>query len=724
MSDIEAQVLDDLRRSGISDASAFACCLSVTENAAEIDASLRAAPALVIPYHSAKGAPMLRDDGRPFLRVRYYDSGGPAGFVQKKPLRYSQPQGSGVRAYFPGNVDWSGVLSDASEELLITEGEKKAIAAAQAGFRCIGLGGVFNWLTAGSLLPELEEISWRDRAVFIVFDSDASTNNNVRAAELRLFAELSTKRGADVRIVRLPAKDGVFQNGKKLPPSKVGLDDFLVAEGVSALGDLLDKTPTSSGVDAAVLKMNEHVAWVRSESAIYDIATKRKISKADFTSGDFHSVAKMQVTPSRSNPSGVVQVAREWLTHANALRYEDVIFEPGSDADVVLTHDGACMNLWRGYDAEAGDVEPFLELTKHVFANVPAKDRDFALKLMAFKAQNPAVKVGICPVLIGTQGSGKSLWSECLQDAFAPYSSAIKAEMLGSQFNSWIERSLLCVINEAKGIHVGKSYPVLRSLITDVRQSLNDKFRPVRDINSYTMYIMTSNERSVGSFAFDDRRMFVVDVPPKREDEFYFRSRDWRRAGGGKQLMGWLLDYDLRGWEPPFAAPMTAEKTNAYQEGLTAAQKLADTMRTAGQNTVKMWLDAAMARALSEETSPTTYVASAARDRVRALGSIQIRPWYTPEEIAILFPFLANDMQGFGGGKHVPSGEISRQLRDAGIKYLENTDSTAGFMWGGMLRQYLVVAEIDRFGGPVSQAQFEEAMVAWPRYGALLAGGK
>ena len=122
-----------------------------------------------------------------------------------------------------------------SPELLITEGEKKALAANQAGFPSIGLVGVWGWKPGKkeTLLPALERIPWKGRAVYVVFDSDIATKPDVQDAESRLAAHLAA-RGATVKVVRLPQGEP----GADGKPVKVGLDDFLVMHGNNGPMDL------------------------------------------------------------------------------------------------------------------------------------------------------------------------------------------------------------------------------------------------------------------------------------------------------------------------------------------------------------------------------------------------------------------------------------------------------------------------------------------------------
>src|SRR5262249_45356520 len=114
-------------------------------------------------------------------------------------------------------------LKNAAAPLIFTEGEKKAAKSDQEGFPCIGLIGVSGWQKKRAkdkhgkpqgqrhLLDALAAIPWQGRLVYVCFDSDASTNPNVRKAEWHL-AEALVLAGALVKIVRLlagePGSDG------------------------------------------------------------------------------------------------------------------------------------------------------------------------------------------------------------------------------------------------------------------------------------------------------------------------------------------------------------------------------------------------------------------------------------------------------------------------------------------------------------------------------------
>ena len=172
---------------------------------------------LVILYRNAKG----RLNG--YCRIK-------PDQPRKSGGKYEAPKGKGNRAYFPSATVSS--LDDTSVPLFITEGEKKALSMSIAGYASIGIAGVDCWGKGGELIPDLRQLNWNDRKVYIAFDFDAKskTVKRVNSAVRRLSDALS-REGAEVLVVRLPSgEDG----------GKQGADDFLVAHGKEAFDKLLD----------------------------------------------------------------------------------------------------------------------------------------------------------------------------------------------------------------------------------------------------------------------------------------------------------------------------------------------------------------------------------------------------------------------------------------------------------------------------------------------------
>jgi hypothetical protein len=135
--------------------------------------------------------------------------------VQGKKFRYTQPKGSGVHVYVP--PDARAILHDATIPLGLVEGEKKALKACQEGVMCLAIGGLWNWLDAGRLTPELKEIPWKGRCVTLYPDSDIWKRQDLLEAVYRLGTALEAE-GAQLDVCALGPGPG---------ETKQGLDDFL-----------------------------------------------------------------------------------------------------------------------------------------------------------------------------------------------------------------------------------------------------------------------------------------------------------------------------------------------------------------------------------------------------------------------------------------------------------------------------------------------------------------
>lgn len=679
-------------------------------DASTIYAEFKKEPGIIIPYYNAdKTQATFTRDGHAlnFCRVRYLTAATKRhGFTTKKVSKYGQPKASGTKVYFPRRVPWRAVLDNTEEPIVITEGEAKALVGCIAGFPTMGLGGVANFMSHGALLPELASEKWGERDTYVTFDSDALHNPAILMAEARLVGELH-KLGARCFLVRIP------QEGDK----KVGLDDYVKEHGFAGFMKLLQSSEALGALDAKVLALNARCAWIQQENCVWDLEKKLFIPKDSFINGaDFSTLKHMVMGSTQRAAPKEISVAATWLKHQHATRYSEILFRPSEGVTVMSDQGQPALNMWEQYKCEAGDVAPFLELNKYVFKNMPAADRELPLKLMIYKAQNPEIKTPLALVLLGHQGGGKSFWCECIRDAFKPWSFDLSSAGLDSEFGEWLEKSLIVFVDEAKPADMARASDILKGLISRDMQRMNEKFRPARQVKTYAQFLITSNHTEVGSFSEDDRRMIVVACPDKREPEFYAKLRVWKDAGGPKHLMHYMLSYDLKGWTPPTTPPLTAEKHMARMESLTAVQRLAEDMRTADKNTVELWLDSCTRWADDAVLSPNMLVAQAARATKANAANWTIRPFYTPEELALMFPHIIGTLLGSKFARSTPSGQISRELREAGVPYLKCADDERGFKHKGTMRQYLVVFDFKDWERPLTQVEFDRVMNAAPNY--------
>jgi uncharacterized protein DUF3854 len=132
-------------------------------------------------------------------------------------VKYIGPKDAPLRLYF-GPKAWVERV-DGSGTLYITEGEKKTLALEDAGFAAIGIGGVWAWLHQHRPLSDFDLVTFSNRPVVLVFDSDTWRRQDLKQPIYALGQNLRA-RGAIVEALELPTL---------LRQEKTGVDDYLVA---------------------------------------------------------------------------------------------------------------------------------------------------------------------------------------------------------------------------------------------------------------------------------------------------------------------------------------------------------------------------------------------------------------------------------------------------------------------------------------------------------------
>ena len=175
-------MLEDLKKSGISSEAANQFKFRpVTKSDAEkilgFPLPETAGGGYSIPFHDpGTGVALSFDSGdvqRIFERIRFEKPVqlDPSG----KPAKYLSPKGGGIHAFILPEVH-KLLISEPDQPLLMTEGEKKSIAALQKGVHAVGICGIWGWITGGGnkeLNPEIARYMSPKRDVIMIFDSDS-----------------------------------------------------------------------------------------------------------------------------------------------------------------------------------------------------------------------------------------------------------------------------------------------------------------------------------------------------------------------------------------------------------------------------------------------------------------------------------------------------------------------------------------------------------------------
>jgi len=215
---LHPEALEDLRRSGLSDATIAEAGLYTPAPgdlprlvSGRLLAHVR--HVLVFPYDEIGHGGLWRRNDE-FVRCKLFH---PVSVGQGHTIRYYQRGGTPPRLYIP--IRARAALADPTIPLLIAEGEKKALKANQEGLACVAVGGLWNWQSAGRPVADLDRIDWCEREAVIVPDADVWTRPDLLQPVFALGKELEG-RGAKVAVLKLPAGPG---------GTKVGLDDYLCA---------------------------------------------------------------------------------------------------------------------------------------------------------------------------------------------------------------------------------------------------------------------------------------------------------------------------------------------------------------------------------------------------------------------------------------------------------------------------------------------------------------
>ena len=525
-------------------------------------------PSLKIPYFTPDGKPQISwPKHPPFYRVRYFRTvQGFEAETDAKQMRYTQPSGGSVCAYFPQNQDWGPLMADGSQPIIFTEGELKAACACKYGFATIGLGGVQNWQSKPKgveFLPELKAFPWVGRNVYVCFDSDFQSNKNVMAA-LEAFAFELMQQGAFPHVVALPEVAG-----KK----KTGLDDFIVAEGAEAFAGVLHMA-VPLGLTKPLFELNDKYTYVRDPGLIINNSTLARVAPKSFTD-HLESTTRYQMAKLNSDGSvGYVPIAapKAWLSWPLRSEAACVTYQPGKPR---IIPGGNEFNVWPGWGLEPkkGDVKPFLELLDHLFTGAEPESKQWFLRWLAYPLQFPGTKMFSAAVFHGVQtGTGKTLIGRVMSFIYGKNYTLIGQDDLHASFNHWAECKQFAMGDDVTGANKREDNDRLKKLITQKEMWINTKFIPSYIVPDCLNYFFNSNHSDAFFMEDADRRLYIHEVLVGPKDRaFYRRFMDWLKVdrpgkvdepekGGAAHVFDYLLHLPMGDFDPAAPALKTAAR--------------------------------------------------------------------------------------------------------------------------------------------------------------------
>jgi hypothetical protein len=390
----------------------------------------------------------------------------------------------------------------------------------------------------------------------------------------------------------------VAENGG--PKHTHGLRDELLAEVMTTtLSKLTPSDMFSHDAEAVIAEVErkelgrveksawyERFAYVQDDEAYFDMQDRREIGRSTFNALYRHIDCKSIHSGARVLPSVCFDENRQAM---GAKALVGITYAAGDS--VLCTRDGDVYgNRWRDArpkDLVAGNITLWLD---HARMLVPdERELNHIFDVMAFKVQNPKIKINHAILHGGDEGCGKDtlyapfLWAVCGPNA--KNRGIMDNDSISSQWGYQLESEVL-IINELKEPDAAARRALankLKPIIAAPPEMLpiNRKGLHPYDMVNRVLVLAFSNDPVPISLASQDRRWFCVWSHAGRMDPSVARSLwSWYNAGGFSAIASWLMLRDVSAFNPSAPPMMTEFKLNLVEQGMSTAESyLVEMMR-------------------------------------------------------------------------------------------------------------------------------------------------
>lgn len=264
--------------------------------------------------------------------------------------------------------------------------------------------------------------------------------------------------------------------------------------------------------------------------------------------------------------SARINRAKYWLASPHRREYERIVFLPSEPQEVPGEWGVTNYNLWQGWGVQPqqGDWSLMREHIRSVLADGNPEYDEYILNWAAWAVANPEKVAEVALVLIGGQGTGKSLFGRAMVDLFGQHAITVTAGRLGaSQFNSELQDVALILGDEAVRSRDVKAINILKTLISDPEMIIESKGVNAFSAPNHLKVILTSNEKSAVFLDQDDRRYAVFEVGGQyaQNREYFGRLAKQLEQGGLGAMLHDLLAHGAalneRRWHPAHNIPNT-----------------------------------------------------------------------------------------------------------------------------------------------------------------------
>ena len=209
------------------------------------------------------------------------------------------------------------------------------------------------------------------------------------------------------------------------------------------------------------------------------------------------------------------------LVNPNTHVYQAVAFSP-------LSTPPSTLNYWIDppIKPKQGDWSVIQEFLHSVISDNNVLLYDYIIRYLAHMLQRPGQKPGVMVVFLSGQGTGKGTFFKMLECLWSRTTLQVSdvGEVIG-QFNAALERNYVVCMDEALFHGDKKSLEKLKSLITEPKCRIEQKYQPSRTIDSYHRFFAASNHNHFAHVDKDDRRLHFIRVSSiHKQDPLYFNA--------------------------------------------------------------------------------------------------------------------------------------------------------------------------------------------------------
>ena len=301
----------------------------------------------------------------------------------------------------------------------------------------------------------------------------------------------------------------------------------------------------------------------------------------------------------------------------NVQSVEDTMYYPPAKPGAIFTVNGVryVNSMIPGGIPEVpedwNDHDAWIIVCEHITNLLNNEDAKVLIDWLAHNVQYPGKKILWAPIVVGTQGDGKTTILKMLGAVMGPTNvKHVSPEALDSAFNSYAHGAAVVGFEEVRII--GKSrHDILnkvKPLISNSVVEVVAKSKDGKQVLNVTNYIALTNHEDALVLDEHDRRWGVfrtkfenrAQVMEKLDDAYWDRLHRAIEDHAGV-IRGFLLSVDLKDFNPHRGPAMTEAKRKMIQSSMSsAAVEIESVIDTANGVTSKAIANSELARVMRE----------------------------------------------------------------------------------------------------------------------------